>query len=156
MKTDSGKIKRRTCRLAFLNDSLDAIAKSILEETNTEEIENRLTRKTLLATSGVERQHKLETYLQLQLAGVLEVDPLLIDLQQPLLQLGLDSLSTVTLRNRLEVDLEVSIPDTIFLENINGNSLVAKIITQLITGKDTPRVPLLTTTVNQDWEEDVI
>ena len=156
IKTEGGKIKRQACRRAFLNQSLPAIAKSILAEANSEAIEDRLTRKILLAMPIAEWQHRLEVYLQFQLANVLDVDLLYIDLQRPLLQLGLDSLSTVKLRNRLEVDLGIGIPDTIFLENTNGNRLVTKLIAQLTDEAEEPRIPLLTQQVHHNWEANVV
>ncbi len=74
--------------------------------------------------SASERQSLLVTYLQEQVAkalGLLRASQL--DVQQPLNNMGLDSLMAVELRNRINKDLKLDIPIVKFMEDISVVSL---------------------------------
>jgi acyl transferase domain-containing protein/acyl-CoA synthetase (AMP-forming)/AMP-acid ligase II/NADPH:quinone reductase-like Zn-dependent oxidoreductase/acyl carrier protein len=64
------------------------------------------------AMPGVARRNLLERYLREQLADVLHVDPERVGAQTSLAALGVDSLMTVELRNRLEASLGVTLSAT--------------------------------------------
>ena len=57
-----------------------------------------------------------------------------MDAHQPLNRLGIDSLMAVELKNRVEADLETSVPVTALLQ---GPSL-SQLATQLLEGLDAP------------------
>jgi NADPH:quinone reductase-like Zn-dependent oxidoreductase/acyl carrier protein len=99
-----------------------------------------LTRDALLATEPGERQQLVESYLGKQIAKVLGLSASklsTLDAHQPLSRLGIDSLMAVELKNRIETDLEVTIP---MLSLLRGPS-VAQLTTLLLeatTGTDSP------------------
>jgi acyl transferase domain-containing protein len=91
----------------------------IIEE-QAGEIERRpepgLTKATLMKTDPKERQGLLEPYLAKQVARELMVRLNELDIRQPLITLGFDSLMAVTVRNRIERDLGITLPVVKFLE----------------------------------------
>jgi acyl transferase domain-containing protein len=64
----------------------------------------------LLATPEAGRLGALETYLCEQVGGVLELDPSKVARDQPLTVMGFDSLLALELRQRVERDLQVTVP----------------------------------------------
>jgi NAD(P)-dependent dehydrogenase (short-subunit alcohol dehydrogenase family)/acyl carrier protein len=93
-----------------------------------------LTREKLRAAPLEERRPLVESFLVGQLATVLRCSPSRVDLHQPLNRLGIDSLMAVELKNRVEEDLETSVPVTTLLQ---GPSL-SQLATQLLEGLDAP------------------
>jgi acyl transferase domain-containing protein/acyl carrier protein len=89
-------------------------------------------RKDILATEPEERRRLVERFLVEQIAQVLKCSPTKVDAHQPLNRLGIDSLMAVELKNRVEADLETSVPVTALLQ---GPSL-SQLATQLLEGLD--------------------
>lgn len=56
------------------------------------------------------QQARIEEYLVQQAARVLRMDPSSLDLQQPLINFGLDSIMTVELRDRIDAEWQVRVP----------------------------------------------
>lgn len=81
--------------------------------------------------SQTERKQNLITYLQSTVAHVLGLNVKQMDNEQPLSILGLDSLMTVELKNRLQDDLGVDIPIAKFIEQIAITDLLNIIQPQL-------------------------
>lgn len=133
LKTSSGKIQRRAMKALFLEDKLEAIASSILETADFVEDEKFLRREELLAQPAELRQSLLESYLQERVARVLKISASLINIQQPVSSLGLDSLKVFELKNRLEVDLEVAVSVTDLFADLNLGQLATQILEQLTT-----------------------
>ena len=79
-------------------------------------------RKDILATEPEKRRGLVEGFLVEQIAQVLKCSPSKVDAHQPLNRLGIDSLMAVELKNRVEADLETSLPVTVLLQ---GPSLSA-------------------------------
>jgi phthiocerol/phenolphthiocerol synthesis type-I polyketide synthase C len=67
----------------------------------------------LEAPAGREREAVLEAHLRTRAAGVLRLTPERVALNQPLKALGMDSLMTLELRNRLEADLGIPLSATL-------------------------------------------
>ena len=91
-------------------------------------------RKDILATEPEKRRGLVEGFLVEQIAQVLKCSPSKVDAHQPLNRLGIDSLMAVELKNRVEADLETSLPVTVLLQ---GPSL-SQLATQLLEGLDAP------------------
>ncbi|WP_375765195.1 SDR family NAD(P)-dependent oxidoreductase [Archangium gephyra] len=70
-------------------------------------------RETLEAVTGRARHEQLEDYVRGQVAQVLRLTPERVEGDVPLVNLGLDSLMTLELRNRLEAGLGLTLPATI-------------------------------------------
>ncbi len=66
----------------------------------------------LRTLSADERQIRLEAYLALEVARVLQRDRAQVERDRPLTMLGLDSLTGMVLKNRVEADLSLNLPMT--------------------------------------------
>ena len=130
-KTSSGKIQRQACRAEFLADSLEVIGSSILDQITQIQPKVSLNRESLLAIAPEQRQALLESYLRDQAAQVLKVDSSQLDEKRSLSSLGLDSLGVAQLKNRIEVDLAVSLSVTDFFDGASITQLTAQILEQL-------------------------
>jgi acyl carrier protein len=88
-----------------------------------------------LAEGPAERQRLVETYLQREVARVLGLAVSKLDVNQPLSTLGIDSLMAVELKNRIESELQVSVP---LIRVIQGPSVaeLAALLLSLLAGVD--------------------
>lgn len=77
-----------------------------------------LTREMLFELTDEQRQQTLAQYLSDQIARVLGHTTLHLDTHQQLNRLGIDSLMSVELKNRIGSDLTVAIPVTVFMQGI--------------------------------------
>ncbi|MEH1813251.1 MAG: condensation domain-containing protein [Nostoc sp.] len=94
-KTSSGKIQRRATKAEFLAGTLNVVQSSILDSSDV--------------SLPKEQPTNLETYLQQLVAQVLSVPLEQVNIQQPLSNLGIDSLQAFDLKNRIQQDVGVSI-----------------------------------------------
>jgi acyl carrier protein len=99
-------------------------------------------RDAILAAEPAQRQQLLQSYLSEQVARVLGLSPSKLDLQQPLIHLGLDSLMTVELKSRIAVDLKVNVPVAKFLQGFSADQIVTEVLDQLATEAANPLAPL--------------
>ncbi len=102
-----------------------------------------LTSAALLAAEPGERHQLLESYLSEQVARVLGLSASKLDLQQPLSNLGLDSLMAVELKNRIAVDLGVNVPVVKFLQGFSVDQAVTQVLDQLTAEGSNPSAPLV-------------
>jgi acyl-CoA synthetase (AMP-forming)/AMP-acid ligase II/acyl carrier protein len=128
-KTSSGKVQRRACRSAFLAGMLDAYGEW---RANGRPSGEGLTRAAVLAVPLPQRQALLEAHFRDQVARVLRLDPAAVDPHQPVNTLGLDSLTTLELKNALEASLGVSLPVTRFLKGASIYGLASQVLTELL------------------------
>lgn len=121
-KTSSGKIQRYACRDAFLADSLETVAKSVLEVepdeiVSTFPLSATSIQKALADTDEPSaRQALLTLFLQDQVARILQVPPSRVSTKQPITALGLDSLMAAALQHQLETSLDVDLTTAGLLE----------------------------------------
>ena len=73
----------------------------------------------------------LQSYLGEQVARVLGLSISKLDVQQPLSNLGLDSLMAVELKNRIAVDLGVDVPMVKFLQDFSVAQAATQVLEQL-------------------------
>lgn len=71
-----------------------------------------------------DRREPLEGYFRQTVANVLGHRPDSLDLEQPVSNLGIDSLMAIQLKNRLEADLSISVPMIAFLEGKSLRQLI--------------------------------
>jgi acyl carrier protein len=88
-------------------------------------------RDALLAAQPAQRHRLLQSYLADQVARVLGVSSSRLDVQQPLSNLGLDSLMAVELKNRIAVDLGVNMPMVKFLQGPSVEQAAVQLLDQL-------------------------
>lgn len=99
-------------------------------------------RDTLLAAKPMERQQLLQSYLSEQVARVLLLPASQVDVQQPLSNLGLDSLMAVELKNRIAVDVGVNVPMVKFLQGFSVAEAATQILEQLTAEAAAPSRPV--------------
>jgi amino acid adenylation domain-containing protein len=138
-KTSSGKIQRHACRTSFLAGSWENLASSVLEESKTTVNTVSLTHAAVLALEPQERQLQLTCYLQQEVAQVLKLVPSLVNPQQPLNTVGLDSLMAIELQHAIETNLGVVLPMTSFLGGSSINQLVTAVLAQLTNVSSVPK-----------------
>jgi acyl carrier protein len=80
-----------------------------------------LTRAELLQLGEAEQKVALQSYLADNLGRIVKQPVAKIDVNRPLIKLGLDSLMSVELRNRISTDLGVALP---ILKIITSRSIV--------------------------------
>ncbi|MDF5727061.1 MAG: condensation domain-containing protein [Rhizonema sp. PD38] len=141
-KTSSGKIQRRATKADFQAGKLEVVGNSIQKSIDIDGNGNKLQRETLLALTPRECQPLLESYVQEQIAQVLSIPVHEINPKQPLSSLGLDSIKVFELKNRIENDLEVTVPVADFFEGIHITQLATKILAELTTAACMPSVSL--------------
>ncbi len=146
-KTTSGKIARRACRALYLKGELNLVGTSILEDS-TSDVDITLTREALRNAVPEERLKMVISYLQTLVENIVKYSP--VDFQQPLVRLGIDSIATVEISHRLKDDLNVVLPQTIFLEDINGFDIARRIVEDIDL---TPDIPESESFDDEEWEE---
>jgi acyl transferase domain-containing protein/acyl carrier protein len=95
----------------------------------------------LLAVDPAERQQFMSTQIRDQLARVLGMSPAKLDIEQPLLNLGLDSLMAVEIGNQLQAMVGVDVPAMKFMEGLSIAGLSAYVIEQLSEEEAPAAVP---------------
>jgi len=100
-----------------------------------------ISRAELLRSSADERKRMIETYLLGRLARLLEVEPEELEADEPLTRLGIDSLMAVEMKNRVEAELEISIPIVVLLQGVSISQL-ATFVAERLTLTPTTSVPV--------------
>lgn len=103
----------------------------------------RQIREELLLAEPAKRQRLLENYICEKVARVHNLPPSVMDAQQPLNSLGLDSLTAMELKNWIEAELKVQVPITMFLQEPSIAQFSAQLLEQLTTSAPS-MLPLLT------------
>lgn len=122
-KTSSGKIQRSACRTAFLNNELHVVC----EWREIQSAESQLP----LLDSAPESKEVVETWLASHLAHQLNVPVQRIDVSQPIIRYGLDSLRAVELMHSIEAKLGVNLSMTSLLQSPSVSELASEIFAQL-------------------------
>jgi len=145
-KTSSGKVQRQACRSAFLAGTLEAYGEW---RATSRAVGVGLTRAAVLAVPAQERQGLLERHFRSQLARVLRLEPSRIDVHQPVNTLGLDSLTTLELKNALGESLGVYVPVTRFLGGVSVSTLASQVLTELTQQSSASLSPSLSSLLEQ-------
>lgn len=103
---------------------------------------------TIMDLKPEERRQHLESFICERLARILGTSPSKLDVNQPLLGLGIDSLMAVEIGNQIQMGLGVNVPTVKFMEGLSISGLSNYVIEQLdakgsspdskINKKDTP------------------
>jgi NADPH:quinone reductase-like Zn-dependent oxidoreductase/acyl carrier protein len=92
----------------------------------------------------VERRSLLDQHIRGQIAQVLGCQPTDIDPQKGFFDLGMDSLISVELKNRLQTSLRYDLPTTVIFDYPTLEALSSYLATQLLEEKEEPEILLLT------------
>lgn len=132
-KTSSGKIQRQATRAAFLAGELDKVGESFSREISTtidlEEGADLLPAEWPQTDDASDRRPLIEHFLQQRIAQTLQINPTQIDIRRPLNELGLDSLSAITLEHEIETVFKVALPETTLLQGTSISELAGRIAT---------------------------
>jgi acyl carrier protein len=93
-------------------------------------------RSAILDAAPADRGQLLQSYVTEQVARVLGLSPSQLDIQQPLTNLGLDSLMAVELKNRISADLGVNVPMVKFLQGFSVAQAASQLLEQLTAEVD--------------------
>jgi acyl-CoA synthetase (AMP-forming)/AMP-acid ligase II/acyl carrier protein len=141
-KTSSGKLQRRATRQKYLSHELQILSEwtlSLDEHWDEEASQQRSPvagaiqgeelpaaesgsgsgvpiRESLLLAEPAARQHLLENYIREKIARTLKLSLAGLDVQLPFNSLGIDSLTAMELKNWIEIELDVDVPVTMFLD----------------------------------------
>jgi myxalamid-type polyketide synthase MxaE and MxaD len=110
-------------------------------------------RSALLAAEPAERRQLLRSYLTELVARVLGLSASKLDIQQPLSNLGLDSLMAVELKNRIAVDLGVNVPMVKFLSGPSVEQAAAQLLDLLTSETSTSSVSLASAITRRQKEQ---
>lgn len=86
--------------------------------------------KQLTALSGDEQTNCLQHYLIQSVAASLGLNEAELDVETGMFELGLDSLTALELKNRLQVDLGLQLPSTVLFDYPNIRALVQYLLAQ--------------------------
>ena len=98
-------------------------------------------RGAILDANSAERPQLLQSYISEQVARVLGLSPSQLDVQQPLTNLGLDSLMAVELKNRISADLGVNVPMVKFLQGFSVAQAVTLLLDLMTAEAEGPSEP---------------
>ncbi|MFL5653802.1 MAG: AMP-binding protein, partial [Ktedonobacteraceae bacterium] len=118
-KTSSGKRQRRACREGFLARNLNVVGEWILEDsklqTSAEESDVDEPAGWQKSSQSIEGKTSqvIQTWLIDQISEQLKIPPQSIDIREPLVHYGMDSLQAVSLAADLEDWLGQSLPPTL-------------------------------------------
>ncbi|MBK8050580.1 MAG: hypothetical protein IPK16_27825 [Anaerolineales bacterium] len=134
---------------------LAELAAELDGETGAAQTRSGLALQTQLrGLSASERRAAIMELLQKQLANVLRTPIHTIHPEQPLSELGIDSLMTVELVNRIEVELAVSVPIATLLQGPTLASLTEQLAP--LVGEPTPPANQASARVMQRCADDLI
>ena len=101
------------------------------------------TRAAILAAEPTERRQLLQSYVCERVALVLGTSATALDPQQPLSNLGLDSLMAVELKNRIAIDLGVNLPMVTLLSGPSVEQAVGTLLELLTSDGAAPSESVL-------------
>jgi acyl carrier protein/acyl transferase domain-containing protein len=114
----------------FVSEIAQQVQKSVVSQEQ-QKLKSLQLLDQIKANSKDQSQLLLITYLQQQIAKALGMAPSGLDIDEPLNEMGLDSLMAIELRNRLRAELGVDITITKFLDGLSVVGLTKFVSEQL-------------------------
>jgi acyl carrier protein len=108
------------------------------QSASTDVAERKVSLLLEKASSDAQRREVMEDHLRLQAAQVLRLPTERVDPVKSFKDLGLDSLTGLELRNRLEASLELSLPATLVWNYPSVSKLAGHLIERMGTSSDSP------------------
>ncbi|HZF37248.1 MAG TPA: amino acid adenylation domain-containing protein, partial [Blastocatellia bacterium] len=150
-KTSSGKIQRQTTRRAYLEGGFKTVAEwraSLAAERGQEAGEQTHEGSpqlgldlTAIQSLLASRTAAIQNWIVTRVANALRIEPGEIDVNQPVVRYGLDSLAAIDLAHSLESSLGVSLPASGFLQEASIVEIASEAITQMAKKAAIPVVP---------------
>ncbi|WP_436763653.1 type I polyketide synthase [Streptosporangium sp. V21-05] len=101
------------------------------EDTARDDDGSRLTRGMLAAHDADSARQLIASYLCAHIAAIVQLPRQKVDPSQRLHRLGVDSLMSVQLRNRLTLDLDVTLPAAVFLQGRSIGDLAGVVLAHI-------------------------
>ena len=130
-KTTSGKLQRQVCKDAFLTNSLTSLHTSMYTENQQTLPDFALDHTLLLNATTDEQQQLLENFVATSIAQSLNMNLDSLKSNQPINELGIDSLMSAQLTCQVEKATGVTLPPSTFLQNCSLGTLTTQILSQL-------------------------
>ena len=104
-----------------------------------------------------ERRHLLETHIRTQIYQILGFSPDEIDAEAGFFDLGMDSLTSVDLKNRLQKSLGFSLSSTVIFDRPNLNALIDYLVEEMgLENDEVEQKPVEEETESEELSEDDI
>ena len=116
----------------FLSSLVEGEDDGVFVETPAARVPSALNRAALDGVPPDDWQPILEAQLREQAARVLRLTATALDIDQPLNNVGIDSLMAIELKNRIEADLGVTVPMVRFLEGPSVRDLAGYVAEHLL------------------------
>ncbi|MFZ1085639.1 MAG: type I polyketide synthase [Terracidiphilus sp.] len=100
--------------------------------------ECRRLREAVLESPAEERQDFLESYLARRLAQITGIETEAVDHDQPLTDMGLDSMMAMEFRKAIESGLQISLPLATLLEGVTLSTLTARVLKAVLESPEGP------------------
>ena len=140
-KTSSGKVQRHANRNAWIAGELTVVGRSTAEAEEVEELvgtEIELDREVLLAMDEDARREALENDLRRRVARLTRTAARRLAVDKPLTALGLDSLTSVELKNEIAARLDVDVD----LATLLSGATLGDLVDEALARVDDPRAGL--------------
>lgn len=108
-------------------------------------------REALMQAKPEQRREIVQTYICEQVAGVLGTS-VKLDFDQPLNELGLDSLMAVQLQNRVESDLALSLPAGELMQGPISINRLSTVVLDKLGGRDSLPADIPAVEISQGWQ----
>ncbi len=112
-KTSSGKIQRRACKNAFLENTLEVVGQWNAKPSSTNQATAQTSDKPVPDAKQKKSVETIQSWLAARIAAILEIESASIDPRQPFTYYGLGSIQAVSLTGDLEVFLNRTLSPTL-------------------------------------------
>jgi acyl-CoA synthetase (AMP-forming)/AMP-acid ligase II/acyl carrier protein len=160
-KTSSGKIQRSTCKEMFIAKSLKTLAQSLFDLSSGTTVSSEDLLQEVLSLNPEElkneksktrRQATLLSYLKALIVRVLNIPISIIDPEQALISLGLDSLQAIEIKTAIDENLNIDLDVTELLAGETSLLDCTAIIDDLLLNQQS----ISSKTTNCDWQQGII
>ncbi|MDJ0724562.1 MAG: alpha/beta fold hydrolase [Prochloraceae cyanobacterium] len=121
-KTSSGKIQRHACKIGFEKNTLNVVSQWQQESISRES--NVVGASSIAETRNI-HSNTIQSWLIAKISAKLSLDPKHIDIKEPLINYGLDSVAAVTLSGELAEWIDRKISPTIIYDYPTIESLAS-------------------------------
>lgn len=110
---------------------LSTIADEVANYSDSGQKKDSRMREKILSAKPEEQPKILESFLKEMVAGVLGIPTSRLDINKNLMNMGLDSLMGLELKNRIEANLGIDLPVTTMLQDPSVSRMIGDLIEQI-------------------------
>ena len=116
-KTSSGKIQRRACKSAFLDNTLEVVSQWSVKKSSSKPLKTKRQKNSNIKSAHPSTENissgAIRNWLVTRIAAMLELEPASVDPRQPFTYYGLGSVQAVSLTGELEEYLKRTLSPTL-------------------------------------------